>query len=272
VEAARAGHSRAPGYEPIAPASNPAIPLKIAANPERKMPRVTEFEGFVRPEPPKVMNEPKFRHKVAHVLTLFSKNSYVSKYKEYRRTLSERLIEYKNRLDQYNNTLAALEQGENPENLREAYLNAVEQARQRFGAVRENPAVPRVQNNREVNPEMGQASPEMIQRMENTLADAMIRRLNPNAPQNEALENQKNELLGHIRQTDGYKRLIRSGDRNISAVLDDPARMNNVLTDVTRGIMEAAGRNQMKGPENVPKKIPELQMKPVENKPKVMGG
>lgn len=272
VEAARAGHSKATGYEAIAPEANPAIPLKITNHPEKKPVRVTEFEGLVRPEPPKVMKKPKFLDKVLHVLSLFSKNSYVSRYREYQQTFRARLDDYNTRLNRYNSNLEALERGDNPENLREAYENAKEAAKQRFGLANENPVASQPMNNREVNPAMGPASPEITARLENTLVNTIFDRLNPNAPQNQAMENQKNALLGHIRATDGYKRLIRSGDGNISAVLDDPTKMNNVLTDVTKGIMNAVGQNQMKGPENLPKRVPQMEQKPVENKPKVMGG
>lgn len=215
VEKARAGHPRAAGYEGIAPEANPAIPVNPADVSERQAIRVTEFEGFARPQPPQPMKKPGFWDKVADFFS--SRNSYVSRYEEYQRTLPERMNAYKESLADYYNTLNALEQGLNPRGLQDAYDRAVADTARQFGM---EPPV-RAARNPQAPVNRG-ASQGVIDRLETTLVGMIATMINdpddPNAMQMNDKAN--NTLRDFIRDTESYQRLVRSGDAAINNVLD----------------------------------------------------
>lgn len=245
VDQARAGYPKAEGYKAVAPEENAAIPMKLAENPEKRPLRVTECEGLVRPEPPAVMKKPSFLQKILHKLAFWSKDTYVNRYKEYQRTLPDRVKAYKNSLQEYHSTLAALEGGENPGGLRAAYERAVKQAEEKFGLTKADPTVPKEAVNTGAQP----ASKEVAEQLENTLLDAMFQQVDSSKASKEEQTNLREEFCGHIRETEGYRKMILSGDGNISVVLNDPQKMASVYADVVNGILEKMGQNE-EIPEN----------------------
>jgi hypothetical protein len=271
VDQARAGHPKAEGYKAIAPEENAAIPMKRSENPQKKPFRVTECEGLVRPEPPAVMKKPSLWQRLLHQITFHSKNSYVSQYKEYQRTISDRMEAYKSSLQEYHNNLEALERGENPGGLREAYQRAVEQAERRFGPT-ERRAEPPQQQQEQVRANVQAASREVAQQLENALLDKLLEGAFPKNATKDAQENLKEQFRGHIRETEGYNRMIRSGDGNISRILSDPQKMEMVYGDVLNGIMGKMEQNKPSRQNDAPQKTNEMEMQKSENAPRVMGG
>jgi hypothetical protein len=271
VERARAGHPKAEGYKAIAPEESAPVHLKLEEHPEKKPFRVTEFEGLIRPEPPAVMKKPSLWKKILHQLTFHSKNSYVSQYKEYQRTISDRMEAYKSSLQEYHNNLEALERGENPGGLREAYQRAVEQAESRFGPT-ERRAEPPQQQQEQVRANVQAASREVVQQLENALLGKLLEGAFPKNASKDAQENLKEQFRGHIRETEGYNRMIRSGDGNISRILSDPQKMEMVYGDVLNGIMGKMEQNKPSRQNDAPRRTNEMEMQKSESAPRVMGG
>lgn len=235
VEAARAGHPAATDYKPISASENPPVTMKVAANAPRKPFRVTECEGLVRPEPPAVMKKPGFLKKVLHYLSFGSKNSYVNQYKAYQRALPDRIEAFKRSMEDYNTTLEGLERGENPKGLKAAYDRAVKQAETTFGvsAKQTVAAQPNRQDAPKKSAEHKSASPQMKERLENAILDALVQGEHP-----EVIETFKAEFRGHIRNTQVFNKLVNSGDENISNVLSNPAVTQNVLANVSEELMQ----------------------------------
>ena len=271
VDQARAGHPKVEGYKPIAPEESAAIPMKLSENPQKKPFRVTECEGLVRPEPPAVMKKPSLWQRLLHQITFHSKNSYVSQYKEYQRTISDRMEAYKNSLQEYHNNLEALERGENPGGLRDAYQRAVEQAERRFGPT-ERRAEPPQQQQEQVRTNVQTASREVTEQLENALLDKLLEGAFPKNATKDAQENLREQFRGHIRETEGYNRMIRSGDGNISRILSDPQKMEMVYGDVLNGIMGKMEQNKPSRQNDAPQRTNEMEMQKSESGPRVMGG
>ena len=257
VEKARAGHPRAAGYEGIAPEANPAIPVNPAEVSERNALRITEFEGFARPEPPKPMKKPGFWDKVADFFS--SKNSYVSQYEEYQRTLPERMNAYKESLADYYNTLNALEQGLNPRGLQDAYDRAVADTARQLGM---EPPVRAAQNPQA--PANRDASQGVIDRLETALVGMIFTMINdPNDPNAMQMNDEANNTLrDFIRDTESYQRLVRSGDAAINNVLDhqnlldmhrDSVIQQILANNPDENIIEQTGhlRNSVRSNENI---------------------
>jgi hypothetical protein len=239
VDQARAGHPKAEGYKAIAPEENGAIPMKLAENPEKKPLRVTECEGLVRPEPPAVMKKPSFWQKLLHKITFWTKNTYVNRYKEYQRTLPDRMEAYKSSLQEYNNNLEALEQGENPSGLQEAYERAVQQAEEKFGPSKETSTVQKEAGSTGVKP----ASKEVTEQLENSLLNTLFEGVGLGNTSKEEQEKMREEIRGHIRATEGYQKMILSGDDNITAILNDPVKRHCVYTDIFNSAAEKMEQN-----------------------------
>jgi hypothetical protein len=239
VDQARAGHPKAEGYKAIAPEENGAIPMKLAENPEKKPLRVTECEGLVRPEPPAVMKKPSFWKKLLHIITFWTKNTYVNRYKEYQRTLPDRVEAYKNSLQEYNNNLKALEQGENPSGLQEAYERAVQRAQEKFGPSTETSTVQKEAGSTGIKP----ASKEVTEQLENSLLNTLFEGVNSDNASKAEQEKMREEIRGHIRETEGYKKLILSGDDNITAILNDSEKRHYVYTDIFNSAAEKMEQN-----------------------------
>lgn len=262
VERARAGHSKAEGYKAIAPEESAPVPLKLENHPEKKPFRVIEFEGLIRPEPPAVMKEPSLWKKILHQLTFHSKNSYVSQYNEYQRTLSQRVEAYKHDLQEYHNTLAALERGENPRGLRDAYERAIQQAERKFGSPDATIPTPEVQKET-IIPSVKTASKEMTEQLENALLDTLFEGVNPgDTPQEEQIA-LREEFREHIRETEGYRKMILSGDDNISKVLSDPQKLTSVYTNVITGLAEKMTQKANVSMANDPQKHMEKERKSI---------
>lgn len=266
VEAARMGHPNAPGAKPIDPEQNPAIPMKFAQNQAQKQVRITGCPGLERPVPPKFMKKPGFWDKVANVLTLFSKNSYVNRYKEYQRTLSERMETYSRDMATYNETLDELEKGGNPRGLKQAYDQTVKMAKEQFGPTQEKVAAPKAPSAEK------HTSPEVAERLENTLVNNLVQKMLPEGTSEHVVENTKNEIRGHIRQTESFQKMLRSGDENITSVLDDYEKMSKVLSDVTNSIMENSGYNEKQNVNQVPEKTNVMEKEQPQSAPMAMGG
>jgi hypothetical protein len=263
VEQARAGHPKAEDYKAIAPEENSAIPMKQEANPQKKPFRVTECEGLVRPEPPEVMKKPSRWQKLLHQITFHSKNSYVSQYKAYQRTLPERIEAYKDTLQEYHRDLEALERGENPRGLREAYKRAVEQAERRFGPTEKKAEAPKAQQE-PAKVGAKPASRETVQRLENALLDTLFEGVIPVKETKEEQANLREEFRGHIQGTKGYQRMIQSGDGNIAKILEDPEKMSLVLADVVNGIMEKMNPHEKAPTNDAPQRSNEMEVQPKE--------
>ena len=268
VERARAGHPDVEGYEAIAPEANDAIPMKLAENPEKKPFRVTECEGLVRPQPPEVMKKPSIWQKLFHMIAPRSANSYVKQYKAYQQSIPARIEEYKNSLKEYNDTLAALERGENPGGLQDAYKRAVEQAELKFGPSETAVEAPDTQI-KAANTGVEPASQEVAEQLENALLDTMFEGLNTENTSKAEQENLREEFRGYIRQTQAYNKMILSGNANISNILSDPAKMALVYGDVARGISDQLGLNENEPQNNEPQISNEKTMNQNENVPAV---
>ena len=261
VDQARAGHPKAEGYKAVAPEENGAIPMKLAENSEKRPLRVTECDGLVRPEPPAVMKKPSFLQKLLHKITFWTKNTYVNRYKEYQRTLPDRMEAYKKSLQEYNNNLEALEQGGNPGGLRSAYEQAVQQAQEKFGPSKEASTEQKDAVNTGANP----ASKEIAEQLENVLLDTMFEGVNPGETSKEEQEKLREEFRGHIRGTEGYNKIILSGDGNISQVLNDPEKMARVLTSVANEIVEKMEPKEQISQNDEPQRNNEKEMKQEES-------
>ena len=272
VEAARAGHPHAAGYEPIDPEKNPAVAVEYTEQQKDQMPRVTECEGLRMPTPPEVMKKPTFWDKVMHFLSIHSKNSYVSRYEAYQQSLPDRMNEYKENMQRYNNTLKELENGGNPNNLKEAYDRAVQQAEQAFGKAPEKVDVPKVEG-KPIAPVERKASAESVELLENALLDRIFQDAGQEAENTEALTEIKNEYREHIRQTEGFQKLVRAGDERIAAVLGDSEKMEKIHADIANDLFEKMQENDPKSLQNEPQKEHVMEQKQVENAPMmVMGG
>jgi hypothetical protein len=217
------------------------------------------------------MKKPSFWQKLLHRVAFWSKNTYVDRYAEYQRTLSNRVEAYKNSLQAYNNNLAALERGENPGGLRAAYERAVEEAERKFGPSEKKAAAPKARSNA-ANTGVKPASKEAAQRLEDALLNNLLDGAIPKKTSEQERENLREKFRGHIRETKGYHKMILSGDSNISAVLNDPRKMASVYADVLNGIMEKVGQNGKPAQNNEPKRNNEMEMNHKENAPKVLGG
>ena len=257
VDQARAGHPKAEGNKAIAPEENGAITMKLEENPEKRPLRVTECEGLVRPEPPAVLKKPSFWKKLLHIITFWTKNTYVNRYKEYQRTLSERMEAYKNSLQEYNNNLEALEKGENPGGLQEAYERAVQQAEEKFGPSKETSTVQKEAGSTGVKP----TSKEVTEQLENSLLNTLFEGVNSDNASKAEQEKMREEIRGHIRETEGYQKMILSGDDNITKILNDPERRHYVYTDIFNSAAEKMEQNVEPPVNDEPQRNNEKEMK-----------
>jgi hypothetical protein len=178
---------------------------------------------------------------------------------------------YKSSLQEYHNNLEALERGENPGGLREAYQRAVEQAESRFGPT-ERRAEPPQQQQEQVRTNVQTASREVVQQLENALLNKLLEGAFPKNATKDAQENLKEQFRGHIRETEGYNRMIRSGDGNISRILSDPQKMEMVYGDVLNGIMGKMEQNKPSRQNDAPRRTNDMEMQKSESAPRVMGG
>ena len=283
VDLARAGHPSSETYNPLIQDGNEPVPLNLDRNPQKKPFRVTECEGLVRPEPPKHMKKPGFWDKVFHYLSFGSSRSYVSRYNEHERTLADQIADYKERMDNYNSQLEALERGEGDEVLRANYDRAVEQAQRTFGIAVDRPLPDiaqrySVNENDPANNELNasnlsneaqmsndkSSSPEVIEELENALLNSLFGGAVSNKALDEKMEELRTEYRGYIRQTNCFQKLAGSGDNNIHSVLGDPAKMNSVLSVVSNSIMEITGYTEEKPNVDAPQKTNEQLEKPAE--------
>lgn len=268
VETARMGHPSTHKGEVIDPEQNPAIPMKVAPKQPQKLGRITQFPGLEQPHAPEFMKKPGIWDKLANVFSLFSKNSYVNRYKEYVRTLPQRIETYKKDMQEYRSTLEALERGENPRGLKEAYDRTLAQAKEQYGISQAEPEV----QVRVTSTNVKTTSDEMVQRLENTLVNRLVEGKLPTNASKDAVENAKNELRDRIRETECFQKMSTSGDDNIRSVLDNPGKMSMVLSTVTNSIMENSGHNQKENVNEVPLRSNEMAKEQPQSAPRAMGG
>ena len=164
--------------------------------------------------------------------------------------------------------MAALERGENPGGLQEAYKRAVEQAELKFGPSEKAVEAPDTQI-KAANTGVEPASQEVAEQLENALLDTMFDGLNPGNTSKTEQENLREEFRGYIRQTQAYNKMILSGNANISNILGDPAKMALVYGDVARGISDQLGLNENEPQNNEPQISNEKTMNQNENVPVV---
>ena len=273
VEQAKAGHSAAAGYNKISAEANPAIPMKIQENTEKKQLLLTELDEYPRPKKPEMMKKPGFWDKVRHALSLNSKNSYVSKYKEYQRTLPEKMAIYRREMMEYNSVMDALKRGQGPKEMQEAYNRAVDSAIGRaqsvLGISAEKPAALKPQE--KVGAVVKPASKQVADQLENTLADKLSGKVKTNGVPENKLEEQKKAFREHIRETEGFKKLIRSGDDHVNGVLGDPEKMNVVFSDITNEIKVMTGYDQPQRQNDAPQINNERVVEPAVKEPRIMG-
>lgn len=264
VEAARMGNPKSPDAKPVA--DEKPVPMELAPNPKKPL-RITQIPGLEMPQPPKFMKEPNIWRKIAHVLSFFSKNSYVSKYQQYQKTLPERMEAYERDMRQYNSKLESLEKGGNPDNLKQAYDRTVRMAKEQFGATLETRvAAPKVSN------EPKSASPQMVTRLENTLVNHLAQMMVPKGATEHVMENVKNNLRDRVRETQGFQKMIRNSDEHISNIMSNPTKMNLVVTDVTNSIMENSGYTEKQNVNRAPEKTNVMEKEQPQSAPMAMGG
>lgn len=232
VETARAGHPGVNGYNEIKSEQNETIPMKLAEKPEKQPVRVTEFEGFVRPQPPKVMKKPGRWDKFVHMISFNKENTYVSRYKRYKENLPEQMRQYQISKVAYESTLAFLEKGGNPQNLRQAYLNAVAQAKQMFGSP---------ENQAQLQPE--DAPVAVSQVVNNRLMNLLIGQMLPEDVAVDNLMEQMEQLREHIRQTAAYRKLMNWNDDKLAEIFNDPDKAQLIVSDIASEISAKNGQN-----------------------------
>jgi cytidylate kinase len=146
---------------------------------------------------------------------------------------------YKSSLQEYNNNLKALEGGENPSGLQEAYERAVQQAEEKFGPSKETSTVQKEAGSTGVKP----ASKEVTEQLENSLLNTLFEGVGLGNASKEEQEKMREEIRGHIRETEGYQKMILSGDDNITAILNDPEKRHYVYTDIFNSAAEKMEQN-----------------------------
>jgi hypothetical protein len=160
---------------------------------------------------------------------------------------------YKHDLQEYHDTLDALERGENPRGLRDAYERAIQQAERKFGSPEATIPTPEVQKET-IIPSVKTASKEMTEQLENALLDTLFEGVNPgDTPQEEQIA-LREEFREHIRETEVYRKMILSGDDNISKVLSDPQKLTGVYTNVITGLAEKMTQKANVSVANEPQK------------------
>lgn len=85
-------------------------------------------------------------------------------------------------------------------------------------------------------------------------------------------ENMREKSREYIRETEGYKKLILSGDGNVSEVLNEPEKIARVLTSVASEVVEKMEQNEQLPQNDEIQKNNEMEMNQIENAPKVLGG
>lgn len=269
VEQARAGHPAVDGYNKISAEANPAIPMQIQENPEKKQLFLTEFDGYPRPKKPELMKKPGFWNKVMYTLSFHSKRSYVSKYNEYQRKLPTEMKRYHSAMMEYNSVMDALKRGLGPNDMQESYNRAVDaaigRAKSVLGISVERPAALKPQE--KALSVVKTASKQVEDQLENALMDKLF----GNANKSRALENQKNAFRERIRGTEGFKKLIAAGDDHVNGILGDPEKMNTAFSIITNEMRGMLGLNQPKNQNNAPQRNNEREMEPVRMSQNIIG-
>ena len=159
--------------------------------------------------------------------------------------------------------MKALERGENPNGLRAAYEQAVQRAQEKFGQSKSAPTQQQGADKTGVNP----ASKEVTEQLENALLNSLFEGVDLGSASKEEQENMREKSREYIRETEGYKKLILSGDGNISEVLDDPEKMARLLTSVANEVVEKLEQNEQTRKNEEPQKNNEKEMNRGENIP-----
>ena len=114
---------------------------------------------------------------------------------------------------------------------------------------------------------VGPASKEVAERLENALLDTMFKDVDPKGASKQEQESLREEFRGYIRETEGYNKMIQSGDANVNAILNDLPKMARVYSDVVQSIL-AKLEPSRKSPEPVePQRNNEKQMEPATRGP-----
>ena len=115
--------------------------------------------------------------------------------------------------------------------LRAAYEHAVEQVEQKFDLSKVSPDA----QNEVVNAGVEPASQEVAERLGNALLDTLFDGVIPGKASLEEQVNLREEFRGHIRGTEGYNKMILSGDGNISRVLNDLSKWSACMRILSMG-------------------------------------
>ena len=119
----------------------------------------------------------------------------------------------------------------------------------------------------------GNSIPNGSDLLENALLDRIFQDAGMEAANTDALTDMKNEYREHIRQTEGFQKLVRAGDERIAAVLGDSEKMEKIHADIANDLFEKMQENDPKSLQNEPQKEHVMEQQQVENAPKmVMGG
>lgn len=86
----------------------------------------------------------------------------------------------------------------------------------------------------------------------------------------EEQENLREEFRGHIRGTEGYQKMILSGDGNISTILNDPGKMDCVYADIFNEIVQKMEKKERSSTNDEPQRSNEKEMNQGEMAPKTM--
>jgi cytidylate kinase len=94
-----------------------------------------------------------------------------------------------------------------------------------------------------VNNDVKPASKEVTEQLENSLLNTLFEGVGLGNASKEEQEKMREEIRGHIRETEGYKKLILSGDDNITAILNDSEKRHYVYTDIFNSAAEKMEQN-----------------------------
>jgi hypothetical protein len=112
----------------------------------------------------------------------------------------------------------------------------------------------------------------MVQNLENTLVNNMVQAMLPENSSKDAVENAKNALRGHIRETECFQKMSTSGDENIRSALENPEKMSMIVSAVTNSIMDKAGPGPKENINDVPQRNNQRDMEQPQSAPKSLGG
>jgi hypothetical protein len=111
------------------------------------------------------------------------------------------------------------------------------------------------------------ASKEMKEQLETVLLNTLFEGINSGNVAKEEQESLREEILGHIRETRGYNKMILLGDDNISRVLNDAQNRANMCTDVFNEVYEKMNQNEKVKTSDEPQQTNEKTIQQGESRP-----